>query len=112
MKPVGVLYLLRLEGISFEILNAEQLLRMRIRDCLEQAKATVVSELTHQFDPQGITGIYVLKESHCAFHSWPELGVLTIDVFTCGPGFQIDKFKELISAFFETSIETSLGIER
>ena len=38
----------------------------------------------HKFNPQGLTGVLLLKESHIAFHSWPEFGYLAIDVFNCG----------------------------
>ena len=33
----------------------------------------------------GVTGFIVLAESHIAFHSYPESGFLSEDVFTCGP---------------------------
>ena len=36
----------------------------------------------------GVTGFIVLAESHIAFHSYPELGFLAVDVFTCGPNAQ------------------------
>jgi S-adenosylmethionine decarboxylase len=36
----------------------------------------------------GVTGFIVLAESHIAFHSYPELGYLAVDVFTCGPNAQ------------------------
>ena len=32
----------------------------------------------------GVTGFVVLAESHIAFHSYPELGFVAVDVFTCG----------------------------
>ncbi len=38
----------------------------------------------HKFQPQGITGVLLLAESHIAVHSWPELNYLAIDIFTCG----------------------------
>ena len=36
----------------------------------------------------GVTGFIVLAESHIALHSYPELGYLAVDVFTCGPNVQ------------------------
>jgi len=36
----------------------------------------------------GVTGFIVLAESHIAFHSYPEMGFLAVDVFTCGPNAQ------------------------
>ena len=31
----------------------------------------------------GITGMVLLAESHLAVHTWPESGVVTLDVFVC-----------------------------
>jgi S-adenosylmethionine decarboxylase len=36
----------------------------------------------------GVTGFLVLAESHIAFHSYPELRFMAVDVFTCGPNAQ------------------------
>jgi len=38
----------------------------------------------HKFQPQGITGVVLLAESHIALHSWSEFNYLAIDIFTCG----------------------------
>jgi S-adenosylmethionine decarboxylase proenzyme len=31
----------------------------------------------------GITGMVLLAESHLAIHTWPESGIVTLDVFVC-----------------------------
>ena len=49
-----------------------------------KAGATVCGVLNKQFDPQGITVLVLLEESHASFHSYPELGALFLDIFTCG----------------------------
>jgi hypothetical protein len=33
----------------------------------------------------GVTCVGVLLESHVSFHTWPLPGVITLDLFTCGP---------------------------
>jgi len=38
----------------------------------------------YKFNPQGLTGVLLLAESHIAFHSWPEFDYLGIDIFSCG----------------------------
>jgi S-adenosylmethionine decarboxylase len=40
--------------------------------------------ITHRFDPQGVTGLALLAESHISIHTWPESGYAAVDVFTCG----------------------------
>jgi len=38
----------------------------------------------HKFNPQGMTGVLLLAESHISFHSWPEYNYVALDIFTCG----------------------------
>ena len=49
-----------------------------------EAGATVLGARFHQFEPEGVTGIVLLSESHASVHTWPEAGLVTLDVFTCG----------------------------
>ena len=44
----------------------------------------LISSLTNRFEPQGVTGLALLAESHISIHTWPESGYAAIDVFTCG----------------------------
>ncbi|MEN3335081.1 MAG: S-adenosylmethionine decarboxylase [Blastocatellia bacterium] len=40
----------------------------------------------HQFPaPGGVTGLYLLSESHLACHTYPELGVATFNLYCCRP---------------------------
>ena len=44
----------------------------------------VLNKKIHKFEPQGLTGFYLLSESHLSFHTWPENGTISIDLYTCG----------------------------
>lgn len=35
--------------------------------------------------PGGVTGLYLLSESHLACHTWPETGLATFNLFCCRP---------------------------
>lgn len=50
-----------------------------------ESGATVIGTQFHQFSPSGITGFLLLAESHLSVHTWPEEGLATVDIFTCGP---------------------------
>ncbi len=50
----------------------------------KKAGNTPLRTAIHKFSPRGITGVLLLAESHIAFHSWPEINYLAIDIFTCG----------------------------
>lgn len=55
--------------------------------------ATVVQSVFHQFNPQGLSGVVVIAESHLAIHTWPEFRCASVDLYTCSneidprPGF-------------------------
>ncbi len=53
----------------------------------ERAGATVVSQVRYKFgheSPPGFTAIVLLDESHCSAHTYADLGLIAMDVFTCG----------------------------
>ena len=49
-----------------------------------RAKARVVEEAFHEFNPHGISGMVVIAESHLSIHTWPEYCYAAVDIFTCG----------------------------
>ena len=34
-------------------------------------------------DSGGVTGVWLLQESHLAIHTWPEAGFVAVDVYVC-----------------------------
>lgn len=53
-------------------------------EAAKEAGNTPLKVSIHKFNPQGITGVLLLAESHIAIHSWPQFDYLAIDIFTCG----------------------------
>ena len=53
--------------------------------------AHVVNATFHSFEPQGVSGVLVISESHFAVHAWPEHDYAAVDLFTCGSGVDFDK---------------------
>jgi spermidine synthase len=45
---------------------------------------TLLSYHCHSLVPAGVSCVGVLLESHISFHTWPDEGVITLDLFTCG----------------------------
>ncbi|MEM6602653.1 MAG: adenosylmethionine decarboxylase [Pseudomonadota bacterium] len=61
------------------------LMEKALRDCVNEAKATLLHIHLHHFEPNGgISGVAVLAESHISVHSWPEAKYAAFDVFMCG----------------------------
>lgn len=65
-------------------LDNQAFLRDTITAAARQAGATLLNLITHRFQPQGVTGLALLAESHISIHTWPESGYAAVDVFTCG----------------------------
>ena len=80
----GLHFIIDIRGLSFEVLNSEEKLNSIFEKAINLGKMTLLDKKIHKFNPQGLTGFYLLAESHCSFHTWPEDGTITIDLFSCG----------------------------
>ena len=67
-----------------DVLKYVEPLRSILVDAAVHGGANIYHQHWHQFEPWGVTGFLLLKESHISVHTWPEEGLATIDVFTCG----------------------------
>ena len=81
---VGKHCILELYDCKAEHLNDENFLNDAITTAAKESGATLLNLVSHQFDPQGVTALALLAESHISIHTWPETGYAAIDVFTCG----------------------------
>ena len=76
--------LLELYRCDGEKLNDESFLRCSLNKAAKLANATVLNLISNKFEPQGVTAIALLSESHISIHTWPESNYSAIDIFTCG----------------------------
>tara|TARA_A100001388_G_scaffold261868_1_gene231050 strand:+ start:256 stop:690 length:435 start_codon:yes stop_codon:yes gene_type:complete len=76
--------LLELYRCDFEKLNDESFLRCTLNRAAKLAKARVLNLISNKFEPQGVTAIALLAESHISIHTWPESKYSAVDIFTCG----------------------------
>jgi len=76
--------LLELYRCDCEKLNDESFLRCTINRAAKLANATVLNLISNKFEPQGVTAIALLAESHISIHTWPESNYSAVDIFTCG----------------------------
>ncbi|SDP85457.1 S-adenosylmethionine decarboxylase [Actinopolyspora xinjiangensis] len=101
LQPVGLFtgqhVLAELEGVSAELLDDEQFLTDALNSALDRSQATVCDVISKRFDPQGVTVLALLSESHASLHSYPENGSIFIDVFTCGNRAQPERAVSLLA---------------
>lgn len=67
--------------------------------------AVAAAPLWHTFPgPGGVTGLYLLKESHLTCHTFPEFGLATFNLYCCRPKPRFDWAGELKEALSATRV--------
>lgn len=83
-------FLLELYKCDYEKLNDESFLRCTLNNAAKFANAKVLNLISNKFEPQGVTAIALLAESHLSIHTWPESYYSAVDIFTCGKNMKPD----------------------
>lgn len=76
--------LFTLRGCDSALLDDEAHIRNALVNAASAANSTLLGIQSHKFEPQGVTAIAMLAESHISIHTWPEKGEAVCDAFTCG----------------------------
>ena len=87
--------------------NYEELERL-LEVALNMAGANILRIFGEKFQPQGVTLLALLAESHASIHSWPELGYAAIDLYTCGDTTNTHKAAE----FLKTKLKSKRSVEK
>ncbi|MEM5836374.1 MAG: adenosylmethionine decarboxylase [Candidatus Aenigmatarchaeota archaeon] len=88
-------------GVKPEKISKVRLVKRILDSVISEAGLKVVSSSFHQFKPFGVSAVYLLRESHLSIHTWPELGYVALDIFTCGSEENAFKAFELLVKKFE-----------
>jgi S-adenosylmethionine decarboxylase proenzyme len=83
-RTVATHHLVEFSGCDPEALNSPRVLTAALKRLCADAPLSPVRKIQHHFSPYGLTLVVILRESHFAFHSWPEYGYAAVDVFLCG----------------------------
>lgn len=73
--------------VAYDVCVDDRSLLNAMARAAERAGATVISQTRYRFgaeSPPGFTAIVMLDESHCSAHTYADLGLIAMDVFTCG----------------------------
>lgn len=73
-----------LYGIDYLALNDNAYLQELLLKGIKLSEANCEDIISKCFEPQGVSIIALLSESHTSIHTYPEEGALFIDAFTCG----------------------------
>lgn len=79
-----------------EVLDDYEELQRLLEASLVMAGANILRVIGEKFEPQGVTLLALLAESHASIHTWPEMGYAAIDLYTCGDKTQTHKAAEFL----------------
>jgi S-adenosylmethionine decarboxylase len=91
MKALGIHLLIEFTYCNRQKIDNLDYLDKVMSQAAEAAGATVLKTAFQDFNPQGVSGVVVIAESHLTIHSWPEYGYAAVDIFTCGT--KVDPWK-------------------
>ena len=89
--------ILDLYGCSPDILDDYEELKRLLETALSMAGANILRIFGEKFEPQGVTLLALLAESHASIHTWPCEGYCAIDLYTCGAATSTDKAAEFLT---------------
>ncbi|MDZ5602015.1 adenosylmethionine decarboxylase [Pseudomonas sp. RP23018S] len=86
MNDTGFHTLWDINGAPETLLQDAPSLHTFFRSILVECGFTVIDDLVHKFDAGGggVTGLFLLSESHLSYHTYPETYYISIDIYTCG----------------------------
>jgi S-adenosylmethionine decarboxylase len=82
---VGTEWIVDAQGCSAELLRDVETIRRVCEQIIRDLELRVVGDgVWHKFPhPGGVTGMFLLTESHLACHTYPEVGVATFNLYCC-----------------------------
>lgn len=81
---VGTHVLCDITDVAPRYIMDNDLINDALRRGIEESGATLFEMQSRDFEPVGMTAVYLLSESHVSVHTYPECGSLFVDAFTCG----------------------------
>jgi S-adenosylmethionine decarboxylase proenzyme len=64
-------------------LESMESMHVLLNNICERYDFTVLGKIEHTFEPQGLSVVYMLSESHISIHTFPERRYLALDIYTC-----------------------------
>jgi len=80
---MGCHLILDFHGTDVDLNNFEELNKNFTR-IIKESGAHIEDVMHKNFEPQGLSILYLLSESHFSIHTWPEFGACAIDFYHCG----------------------------
>lgn len=114
LNALGRHILAEIYGCDSAILNNKETIEKVMVESALKSGAEVREVAFHKFNPQGLSGVVIISESHLTIHTWPELNYAAVDIFTCGdkinPWDALNYLTKYLKATNMTATEVKRGI--
>lgn len=101
MKSIGVHLMWDIHAVNSASISFENDVTPVMEHIISLTSLQIESSSSKQFDPIGVTSIYLLSESHLSIHTWPEHNYLAIDLFSCIP-IEAKAITEYLKSHYQT----------
>ncbi len=109
---LGAQWLLDLFDCDAAVLDDAPTLEALVAETAKQARLTLLQVATHRYEPQGITVIGLVAESHISIHTWPEHKFVSVDLFTCGSDAGYHEVCDALTRHFKAGHHSLMVLKR
>ncbi len=103
---MGIHVIAEFLGVNPKKISRVEELREILDKVIAKSGLNCISSSFHQFEPYGVSAVYLLCESHLSVHTWPEHEYMALDIFTCGEeGSALKAFELMVEAFKPKIVE-------
>lgn len=110
-NPSGQHLLVDIRNLEAAFLNSESRLANAMQESVKAGGLTMLSYHCHSLHPAGVSCVGVLLESHISFHTWPDEGVITLDLFTTSENPLLPLLPKIEKLFGIPRIDPNTGLE-
>lgn len=108
-SPDGVHFLIEFFGCEEKQLNNIEFWKKTFKEGCHKSHIPVLGEYFYSFQPNGLTGFFLLASSHISVHTWPEYNYAACDVFSCSPENQT---KKLVNFLTQNVLHANVSIKK
>jgi S-adenosylmethionine decarboxylase len=78
-----------------------KMVSQKMHEAVKASGAQLLDESEYVFQPNGLTMVLLLSESHASIHTYPEYNACFVDLFTCGHNCSAEKFDAVLREYLK-----------
>ena len=93
-------------------IESHELVLEALREGVVALGATLLSEHHHSFEPAGVTAVAIIGESHLLASTYPELGLVSVNIQTCSAEMVIVEGLEAVCRTLDVRMARAVMVKR